>query len=181
MLIQFRPKMYTNHIKKIFLLIFIVIFFGSNEAVAQKFLLLQKGSNQKTRLKYEIGENITYKSKTNDFFITDKIVDIQNDILVLTENVLRPEDIVSIDILRKDPRNSTLKNLSALGMAGGFIFLLADGVNGLYQEGKPSIGQGTMVTSGIMIGSGFILSRIRYRHFDNKGRNKIQLIVLYGE
>lgn len=180
-MILFLTKMDQRTIKKFWLLISMVFFFGSNEAVSQKFLLLQKGSNQKTRLKYEIGEIITYKSKTNDFFITDRITDIQNDILVLSENVLRPEDIVSIDIYDKDPRNRTLKNLSTLGMAGGFVFLLADGVNGLYQEGRPSIGQGTLVTSGIMIGTGFILSRIRYRYFENKGRNKIQLIVLYGE
>lgn len=167
--------------KKFWLLIFLVFFFGSSDAISQKFLLLQKGSNQKTRLKYKIGEDITYKSKANDFFITDRIRDIQNDILVLSENVLRPEDIVSIDISEKDPRNRTLKNLTTLGMAGGLIFLLADGVNGLYQEGKPSIGDGTIVTSTLMIGSGLILSRIRYRYFDNKGRNKIQLVILYGE
>jgi len=173
--------MHQNNLKKFWLLIFALFFFGSGDAFSQKFLLLQKGANQKTRLKYEIGESITYKSKTNNFFITDRIIDIQNDILVLSENVLRPEDIVSVDILKKDPRNSTIKNLSVLGMAGGFIFLLADGVNGLYQEGKPSVGEGTLVTSGIMIGTGFALSRIRYRNFDNKGRNKIQLVVLYGE
>jgi hypothetical protein len=55
---------------------------------SKRFLLLQHGAKEKSRLTFEIGEEISYKSTKFDFFITDVIVDIQPDLVVLKENVL---------------------------------------------------------------------------------------------
>lgn len=150
-------------------------------AFSQKFILLQKGSNQKTRLKYEIGEDFTYKSKDMAFYVTDKIVDIRTDIIVLTENVLQPSDIVAVDISKKDPRNSTLKNLGSLGMGAGGLFLLVSTVNSLYQEGDLSTVENSFGWPIGFFTAGFIISKIQYKEFKHKGRNKIQLVLLYGE
>ena len=150
------------------------------EVNAQKFILLQKGANQKTRIKYEIGEELVYKTKDFDFFLYDEIVDISNEIIVLKENILTPKEILVIDIRSKDPRNQTLKNLSMLGIGGGVLFMAAQGANSLIQEGDLS----QMDTWGVPIGmvaGGIVLSRIRYRYFNHQGRNKIQTVVLYGD
>ncbi len=153
----------------------------STEVFAQKFILLQKGNNQKSRIKFEVGEVFTYKTNKNDFYISDIIREIQTDIIVLSENILRPEDITSVYIQEKDPRNGTLKNLSFLSYGAGSIFLSANLINNLYQEGNLKVESGSIITSAALFGSGFILSKIRYRHFRLQGRNKIQLVILYGD
>lgn len=161
--------------------LFSFLFFGVLQEVdAQKFILLQKGANQKTRIKYEIGEELIYKTKDFDFFLYDEIVDISNEIIVLKENVLTPKEILVIDIRSKDPRNQTLRNLSMLGIGGGVLFMAAQGANSLIQEGNLS----QMDTWGVPIGmvaGGIVLSKIRYRYFKHQGRNKIQTVVLYGD
>jgi hypothetical protein len=165
-------------------LLFFLIFCLSGiwePAFGQKFVLLQRGSNQKSRLKFEIGEDLTYKSKDLDYFITDKIVDITTEVIVLTENILQPSDITSIYIKNKDPRNSTIKNLGFLGMGGGIIFLIATSVNSLYQSGNLSEVSDTIGWPIGMIATGFLVSKLQYREFKNHGKNKIQLIILYGE
>ncbi|MFD2201891.1 hypothetical protein [Shivajiella indica] len=151
------------------------------EAFSQKFILLQRGSNQKSRLKFEIGEDLTYKSKELDFYVTDKIVDITPEAIVLTENLLVPSDITSIYIKNKDPRNSTIKNLGYLGIGGGVIFLIATSVNSLYQSGDLSQVGDTIAWPIGMVAGGFLISKLQYKEFKNRGKNKIQLVILYGE
>lgn len=170
-----------NSFYKTFILFLVILLSSNFDVYAQKFILLQKGTNQKTRIKYEVGEVFTYKTKNNDYYISDVIRDIQPEIIVLSENVLRPEDITAVYIQDKDPRNQTLKNLSFLSYGAGAIFLSANVINSLYQEGNVSIADGSLVTSAALFGSGFVLSKVRYKHFKRKGRNKIQLIILYGD
>lgn len=162
-------------------LVLIFMVFFSVSVFSQKFILLQKGANEKNRLKYEIGETFIYKTKKNDFYITDVIKDIQKDIIVLSENVLLPEDITSIYILNKDPRNSSLKNLTYLSYGAGVVLMSANVINSLYQDGSIRFESGGLITSGILFASGFTFSKIRYKHFKIHKRNKIQLITLYGD
>ena len=166
---------------KIIIVLLLFIGLGVGEAFAQKFVLLQRGANQKSRLKFEIGEDFTYKSKGTDYFVTDKILDITTEVIVLTENILRPSDISSVYIKNKDPRNSTIKNLGYLGMGGGLVFLITTSVNSLYQGGDFSEVGNTIGWPIGMISAGFLLSKLQYREFKNRGKNKIQLIILYGE
>lgn len=158
--------------------VFILVLLGAGQADAQRFMILQKGANQKTRIKYEEGDRIVYQQKGEDFFITDRIAEIHPDFLVLTENILRPEDITMVDIRDKDERNRTLRNLSGLMYAGGALLLTAETINGLYHEEKLSYSDGGLIISGSLFASGFIFSRLGYKYFKNKGRNKIQIIYL---
>lgn len=162
-------------------LVLIIMGLFSVNVFSQKFILLQKGANEKNRLKYEIGETFIYKTKKNNFYITDVIKDIQTDIIVLSENVLLPEEITSIYILNKDPRNGTLKNLSLLSYGAGTILMSANVINSLYQDGSIRFESGGLITSGVLLAGGFGISKIRYRHFKIHKRNKIQLITLYGD
>jgi hypothetical protein len=166
---------------KFWFVLFLAFFAIVPDVFCQKFIILQKGSNEKTRLKYEIGEWITYKTNDFDFFITDVIRDIQTDIIVLSENVIRPENIIAIDIYEKDPRNSTISNLSFLSYGAAVIFFTADAVNSIYIGGNFSISRGILISSTLLAGTGFALSKMKYRYFKIGGRNKIQLINLYGD
>lgn len=150
----------------------------SSSVLAQNYLILQRGANQKTRLIYEAGDQLVYQQKGLDYYIQDEIREIRSDILVLEENVLLLDQIESIDIRGKDERNQTLGNLSLLPMAGGALLLLAAGINSLYADGKIAYSSGTLITGGALIGVGLILQPLRYKRFRIKGRNKIQIIPL---
>lgn len=167
---------------RLFIIVLLVLAcLNSQELFAQKFVLLQRGANEKTRIKYEIGEEFSYKSKEYDFYITDVITDIQTDILVLKENVLRPEDIQAVDIRRKDDRNRRLESLTAKTLGGGLLFLIGFTATSLVQEGDLSQLSQTWPYPTALFGAGLILSRTRYRNFKNEGRNKIQFIILPEE
>ncbi len=163
-------------------LISLIIFFSlTHDSFSQKFILLQNGSNTKTALRFEIGEELTYKSTKFDYYVTDVILDIKTDIIVLSENVLQPKDITVVDIRNKDPRNQTIKNLSYLSMGAGIIFLLVNTVNSLYQQGDLSRLEDSWALSAGLLAGGYGISKLRYKEFRHKGDNKIQIVILYGD
>ena len=151
------------------------------QAQSKDFILVKRGGNQKTQLRYYPGENITYKSKKLGYFVTDQIVSLDKDFIYLTENILSPADIVELDVRNKDPRNRTLRNLTALFIGAGSILLTVEVVNGLYQEGEFEIDQGVAITSGILIGTGLALLPLRYKSFKNTTGFGIQIIILTME
>ena len=158
-----------------------LLFSLAHQSFSQKFILLQHGSNTKSALRYQIGEELTYKSTRFDYFVTDVIVDIKTDIIVLSENILQPKDITVVDIRNKDPRNQTIKNLSLLSMGAGVIYLLVNTVNSLYQQGDLSRLQDSWVLSAGLLAGGYGISKLRYKEFRHKGDNKIQIVILYGD
>lgn len=162
--------------RKIVLLFLLLSFVVQVEA--QQFMILQKGGNQKTRIKYEEGDLIRYQQKGQDFFVSDRIKEIHPDFLVLTENILKPEEIAVVDIKEKDMRNQTLSNLSVLMYSGAGLLMVAETINGLYHDKQLSYSNEGLVISGALAATGFVLSRLKYRHFRNQGRNKIQIIYL---
>ena len=159
-------------------IVFLLFFSVIAQVEAQRFMILQKGANQKTRIKYEEGDVLVYQSKGNDFFVSDQILEIHPDFLVLKENIIRPEDIVAVDIENRDERNRTLQNLSWLMYAGAGTLMTAETINGLYHEKKLTYSRGGLIISGSLIATGYILSRIKYRYFKHEKRNKIQIIYL---
>ena len=167
-------------VKPLFLLVFL-FFLGLESALAQKFILLQRGDNQKTRIKFEIGEAFTYKSTDLDFFVTDQIIDITPEVIVLRENILQPQNITEVLIIDKDPRNQTISNLSYLGMGGGALFLVVTTVNSLYLQGDLSEVGNTIAWPIGLFATGFLISKLKYKSFKHRGRNKIQLVLLYED
>ncbi|EOZ95725.1 hypothetical protein A33Q_3087 [Indibacter alkaliphilus LW1] len=151
------------------------------QEISEKFILLKKGKNQKTQIKFRVGESFSYKVKDFDFFLEDIIVDIQSDIIVLRENILRPEDILAVDIRHKDERNQTLKNISLLGMGGGVLFLSGFTFSSLIQEGNLSQLESSWPIPVALFGAGYAMSFLKYKTFKNRGRNKIQLVILYED
>lgn len=158
-----------------------MLLFGFAQAEAQRFMILQKGSNQKTRIKFEEGDLIRYQQTGQEFFVSDRIREIHPDFLVLTENILKPEEIAVVDIKDKDKRNQTLGNLSVLMYSGAGLLMVAETINSLYHDKQLSYSSEGLIISGSLVATGFVLSKIKYRHFKNKGRNKIQIIYLEEE
>jgi hypothetical protein len=160
-------------------LVVVFFFFAlsfSSFSQSKDFLLLKRGANQKSQIRFYLGEDFTYKSDKLTFFVTDRIVSLDQDFIYLTENILRIDNIKEIDIQRKDPRNKTLRNLTALFLGAGTILLGAESINSIYHTERFSIDQSVGITSAILIGTGLALLPVRYKTFKNEGRNKIQII-----
>ena len=139
---------------------------------------MKRGANQKTQIRFYPGESITYKSKKLGYFITDQIVSLDTEFIYLTENILSPTDIEAVDIRNKDPRNRTLKNLTGLFIGAGSLLLGVEAVNSIYQQGNFSIDDGVAASSALLIGSGLALLPIRYKTFRQKGKNRIQILIM---
>ncbi len=177
-----------NHIASItkqlgtVLLTLLVIGLMATSLLAQeqprKFLLLKRGSNQKSQIRFYPGEDITYKSKKIGYFVTDRIVNLDTEYLYLSENILNPSDIVAIDIRAKDPRNRTLNNLTNLSLGAGTMAIALEGINNLYRQGKLQFSPGLVKTSAILLGTGFGLLPLRYKTFTLSDKNKLQLVLL---
>ena len=161
----------------ILLLPFAVLVFGA-QAQSTDFLLLKRGANQKSQIRYYPGEDITYKSKKLGYFITDRIVEFDKDFIHLTENILSPDDIIEIDIRNKDPRNRTLRNLTYLFIGSGALLLAVESVNSIYQDEQFEIDSGVATISAVLVGTGLALVPLRYKTFKQKPGNRIQIIQM---
>lgn len=153
----------------------------SSFAQGKDFLLLKRGVNQKSQIRFNPGEEITYKSKKLGYFVSDIIVSLDKDFIYLSENILAPADILEVDIRHKDKKNSTLKNLNALFIGAGILIISVEMVNSIYQNGDLEISEGVAITSGILLGTGLALLPLRYKTFRQKDRNKIQIILMQME
>lgn len=160
--------------------IFLLGILSGNESFGQSkdFLLLKRGTNQKSQIRFYPGEEITYLSDKLDYFITDQIVSLDKEFVYLTENILRIDNIKAIDIRNKDPRNRTLKNMSALFLGAGVILISVESINSIYQTEQLSVDPGVGMISAALIGTGIALLPLRYKTFKNEGRNKIQIIQM---
>jgi hypothetical protein len=166
--------------KAVLTLLLIGIFVLPTHAQEQprKFLLLKRGSNQKTQIRFYPGETITYKSKKIGYFVTDVLINLDTEYLYLSENVLKPSDILAIDVQRKDPRNRTLKNLTALSLGAGTMIIGLEGINSLTQQGQLKISAGVAKASALLVGTGLALLPLRYKTFTLSDKNKVQLVLL---
>ena len=176
-----KPSLKTKRAGTVFLTLLILgLFVGPILAQEQskKFLLLKRGSNQKTQIRFYPGETITYKSKKIGFFVTDILVNLDTEYLYLSENVLKPSDILAIDVQRKDPRNRTLKNLTALSLGAGSMIIGLEGINNLTQKGQLKISAGVAKASALLLGTGLALLPLRYKIFTLSDKNKLQLVLL---
>ncbi|AEL24770.1 hypothetical protein [Cyclobacterium marinum] len=153
-----------------------LIVFVQGELFAQNYLILQKGANQKSRIIYEVGDEIIYLQKGNDYYIKDIIREIDKEYIALSENVLSLKQIEALDIRYKDERNQTLANLTYLPFAGGGLLLLAGGINSLADDGNLQYSSGVLATAAALIGTGFIMKSIRYKKFKVGGKRKIMVI-----
>jgi hypothetical protein len=66
-------------------------------------------------------------------------------------------------------------------LGAGVLLISAEAINNLIQKENFSIDPGIAIISGSLIASGFILKKIRYKKFEGKGRNKIQIIPIPQE
>ena len=176
-----QPSLKTKRAGTVFLTLLILgLFVGPilAQEQAKKFLLLKRGSNQKTQIRFYPGETITYKSKKIGYFVTDQIVNLDTEYIYLSENILNPSDIVAIDVQRKDPRNRTLNNLTQLSIGAGAMIFGLEGVNNLIQKGELEISNGVSKASALLIGTGLALLPLRYKTFTLSDKNRVQLVLL---
>lgn len=164
--------------KKLILFSFFILFSTIAFAQSRDFILLKRGANQKSQIRYYPGEEITYKSKKIGYFITDVIEKVDQDYIYMSENIISPLDIVEVDIRDKDKRNRTLRAMNSLILGAGVILVSVDMINSIYHNGEVSIDKGVGVTSGILMATGLAMLPLRYKTFKHEGRNHIQIILM---
>jgi len=164
--------------KKVLIFSLFLVFSIYSHAQTQDFILLKRGANQKSQIRFYPGEEITYKSKKIGYFITDVIEKIEQDYIYLSENIISPLDIEEIDIRQKDKRNRTLRAFNSLILGAGVILISVDMINSIYHNGEISVDKGVGITSGILLATGLAMLPLRYKTFQHKGRNHIQIIMM---
>lgn len=159
----------------------LILFLGLSVGVfaqGKDFILLKRGANQKSQIRYYPGEEITYLSKKLGYYVTDVITELDQDFIYLRENIIAPADILEIDVRNKDPRNRTLRSLNTLFLGAGVLLISVETINSLYQDNEFKIDSGVGLTSAILIGTGLALLPVRYKTFKHKGSNRIQIIQM---
>ncbi|WP_296697767.1 hypothetical protein [Algoriphagus sp.] len=164
--------------KKLILFSFFILLSSIAFSQSKDFILLKRGANQKSQIRYYPGEEITYKSKKIGYFITDVIEKVDQDFIYMSENIISPLDIEEIDIRQKDKRNRTLRAFNSLILGAGVILVSVDMINSIYHNGEISIDKGVGVTSGILLATGLAMLPLRYKTFKHTGRNHIQIILM---
>ncbi|MBB6325489.1 hypothetical protein FHS59_001104 [Algoriphagus iocasae] len=164
--------------KKLLLFSFLITLSFLTHAQSRDFILLKRGANQKSQIRYYPGEEITYKSKKIGYFITDVIEKVDQDYIYMSENIISPLDIVEVDIRQKDKRNRTLRALNTLVLGSGIILVSVDMINSLYHDGEISVDKGVGVTSAILLGTGLAMLPLLYKTFKHQGRNHIQIVMM---
>lgn len=164
--------------KNLLLIFLFLCCFSSGFAQSKDFLLLKRGNNTKSQIRYHTGDQITYKSAKLGYYVTDAIKEFSTDYIYLSENIISPNDIIEIDIRNKDPRNNTLKNLNSLFLGAGLLLLTVESVNSIYQRNELSIDKGVGLTSALLTGLGIGMLPLRYKVFRNQGRNRLQIILM---
>ncbi len=164
--------------KKLLLFSFLITLSFLTHAQSRDFILLKRGANQKSQIRYYPGEEITYKSKKIGYFITDVIEKVDQDYIYMSENIISPLDIVEVDIRQKDKRNRTLRAMNTLVLGSGIILVSVDMINSLYHDGEISVDKGVGVTSAILLGTGLAMLPLRYKTFKHQGRNHIQIVMM---
>lgn len=162
---------------KLFLFSAVLFFVLSFDLAAQSYLVLQKGDNQKTRIRYKVGETMTYKLQDIPYYMTDVIREIQPGHLLLGENIVAPRQIEAIDIRQKDERNSTLRNLTLLPAGAALLLMTAETVNSLYGEGSIQYSNASIGIAGGLVGAALIMSQVRYKKFRVKGRRNLLVLT----
>ena len=164
--------------KKLLLFSFLITLSFLTHAQSRDFILLKRGANQKSQIRYYPGEEITYKSKKIGYFITDVIEKVDQNYIYMSENIISPLDIVEVDIRQKDKRNRTLRAMNTLVLGSGIILVSVDMINSLYHDGEISVDKGVGVTSAILLGTGLAMLPLRYKTFKHQGRNHIQIVMM---
>ncbi|MBN3519629.1 hypothetical protein JYB62_06395 [Algoriphagus lutimaris] len=167
--------------KKLLIFSFLITLPLLVQAQSRDFILLKRGANQKSQIRYYPGEEITYKSKKIGYYITDVIEKVDQDYIYMTENIISPMDIEEIDIRRKDKRNGTLRAFNSLVLGAGIILISVDMINSLYHDGEVTVDKGVGITSGILLATGLAMLPLRYKTFKHQGRNHIQIIMMRME
>ena len=141
---------------RILFLVVLVYIINSEVGSCQKFLLLEK-NNYHNQVYYYLGNGIRFKT-FEDRKVTGTIMDIlDSSVIVNTDSIL----LKDIDIIYKQRWFFSLfsKGLETAGIG----YFLLETVNNIINGRKTIIAGPEILTSGILIGSGFLLSLLDER------------------
>lgn len=134
----------------------LVLLLLAQSGFGQKFLVLEKMGTKK-RYEYYPGDQIIFKTPSEDYFTKGTIAGITDSLIYFKDRSLAISEITDVDISSvKGPSFGTYAGTYM--MVGGGLLLLIDVVNQTWiQGGSYGSSTGVLITSGALMGAGAIL------------------------
>ena len=158
------------------LLIFILALGLKVYSQPSKLLILDKPGTKK-RITYSIGDEIILKVSKDRFEINDRIMDIQDSIVLFSDYFIHVNDIEYVKTIHTEGFLSP-SNGPKLIIAGALLFAIDQLNNSIIQGKEARIDKGVTIVSASLVTFGAFWTSLRVRKF-KPGRNKrIRTFVL---
>jgi len=156
---------------KCLVLLLVLFIYPSSEVISQKLLVLEKAGTVKN-FKYKVGDNIVVESAHGDQVFSGPLTEIKD-----TSIVIKYYNEVSIHEIAKVYRQRTMfRVFSGAAISAGIFYFSLDGANRIINNDSPVIPESTIIASGILIGSGFLMKNIIKRKFDMKKNWRLKIL-----
>ncbi len=145
-------------------------------AFSQKYLVVEKLGTRK-RYEYQVGQEITYKLKTEDFYRTDVITQLETNVIAFGFGFYSFEQIEAVNIGRKPRRGVDASKFSPFLLLGGAGYFLLDQFNNSVINGnKLSINDNVLRTSSVLVGLGALPLVLKKRRVKLKRNWRLRLV-----
>jgi len=147
-----------------------LIFLTSIQMMGQKLLVLEKAGTVKN-FKYKIGDEISVELVRDKIIFTGPITEIKDSGLVIDYyNEVKIREISKI--FRK---SKFLRYFSRASITAGIFYFSLDAVNGVINNDSPVIAESTLIATGALLGTGFLMRQFVVRKYalNDKWRLKI--------
>ncbi|OEJ99653.1 hypothetical protein BFP71_08765 [Roseivirga misakiensis] len=134
---------------------------------AQSYMVVRKKGGSR-RYEYRPGNYLVYLQKGNTQFFRDRITEFADSTIVLENNILRLNQIETIDVSNAfSNRSRLLRGVEEVLPVAGVGYFALDIFNDSVIDGnRLSLDEGVTVTSGALVLSGFMLKWMRRKKVD---------------
>lgn len=156
---------------------FILLLLFTSNCIAQQFLALDVSSvTGFKRIKYYIGDEITFKLKDSNKKKTGKIVSFGDSLFQLEDKSF--VNIGNIKSIHRNNANFVTNGLGRFCLIFGPGFLGLDTFNNLINKRKPIINDMAVKEGAAFVGGGLILKNIMKRRYNIGKRKSIKIVDL---
>lgn len=160
----------------ILLIIFFLIPYEGLFGQGSKLLILEK-TGAKHRITYQVGDPIILRLTGEDFDIRDKITDITDSTIRLSNF---PVHINSIHYIKIRQKSGFLSASGPTLIIAGLTLFAIDILNQtVVQDESYEFTSGVAIASASLVGVGGILMMFKYRKFKPGNRKRIRTFVMY--
>lgn len=156
------------------LVLFLVFFHFSSQG--QNVLLLEK-SGTKKRTVFKSGDEIRFKLKGEKHFRHDHIISVKDSSIIFHYNKINLEEIIEVDIRKKDFLNFNLKQAGSRIQIVGGMYIVLDQFNKSVVQGREwQFEEDVWVTGAVLFAAGTGIKFLHPKKFKVGGRYRLHII-----